>query len=118
MLDFHKENTVLLKKKLQGILPTCMLAYLDINNSFVYNVYMDDIVNIICQIHHLHLETYFIQQQHDFNSDIYGRINVSLLQLIYKLWGMEHIQNYMSDNPEYNKISIDRYYQEIFRHLC
>ena len=33
-----------------------MLASLEIQNSFVSDVYMEYIANMICQIHHLHLE--------------------------------------------------------------
>ena len=44
-----------------------MLSSLKIHNKFVYGVYTEDKADIICQIHHLHLEQYFIQQQHDLN---------------------------------------------------
>ena len=67
MVDFYKENTPLLKKKRQGILPTTMLAFLVNINSFVSDVYMDNIADTICQIHYSHLEQYFIQQKHDLN---------------------------------------------------
>ena len=40
MLDFHKENTVLLKNKFQGIMPTTMLASLINLNSLVSDVYI------------------------------------------------------------------------------
>ena len=46
------------------------------------HVYMDDISDMICQIYHLNLEQYFIQQQHDLISDIYVIINVYLLYMI------------------------------------
>ena len=42
-----------------------MLSYLEILNSFVSDVYMEDIADMICQFHHLQLEQYFIQQKHD-----------------------------------------------------
>ena len=61
MLYFHNENTVLLKNKRQVILPLNMLASLAIHNSFVSDVYMDDISAMVCQIHHLHLKQYFIK---------------------------------------------------------
>ena len=64
MLSFHKENTFLLNNKCQVILPKTMLEYFEIHSSFVSDVYMEDIPGIICQLHHLHLEKYFIQQQH------------------------------------------------------
>ena len=40
-----------------------MLLSLVIHNSFISDVYMEDISDITCQIHHLHLEQYFIQQK-------------------------------------------------------
>ena len=60
ILYFHTENTVILKKKHQLILATNMVASLFYINSFIADVYMDYIVNVICQIYQ-----YFIQQQHD-----------------------------------------------------
>ena len=42
--------------KRQGIFPTNMLAYLDINISCFYYVFTEDIANMMCQIHHLNLE--------------------------------------------------------------
>ena len=44
-----------------------MLASLVNNNSFFSDVHMDNIINMICQIHYLHLEIYFIQQKHHIN---------------------------------------------------
>ena len=44
-----------------------MLASLKIHNRFAYGVYTEDKSDMICQIHHLHVEQYFIQQQHDLN---------------------------------------------------
>ena len=44
-----------------------MLEYLETHNSFVSDVYMDDIADMICQLQHSHLEQYFIQQKHDIN---------------------------------------------------
>ena len=40
---------------------------LALHNSSVYNIYMDDIADIICQIYHIYLEQYYNQQQHDIN---------------------------------------------------
>ena len=42
-----------------------MLAYLVNLNIFDSDANMDDTADMICQLHHLHLEQYFIQQQHD-----------------------------------------------------
>ena len=67
ILALHKENTILLKKKYQLILPKNMLVSLVIQKSFVSDVYMDDISGIKYQPYHLHLEQYFIQQRHDQN---------------------------------------------------
>ena len=50
-----------------GIPPTTILESLVDINRFVSNVYMDDIANMIFQLHHLHLEQYCIQRQHDQN---------------------------------------------------
>ena len=88
-----------------------MLAYLLSLNRFVYDIYMEDIANVICKIHHLHLEQYFIQQQHDLNCRYLCIIIVSLLKFIYIFWGRENSQDSMLDNPEYNKISIENYHQ-------
>ena len=44
-----------------------MLASLEINNSFVSDIYMDDISKMIRQLRHLHLEQSFIRQKHDLN---------------------------------------------------
>ena len=49
---------------MQVILLTNMLEYLEIHNSFVSDVYMEDISNMLCQFYRLHLEQQFIQQQH------------------------------------------------------
>ena len=43
MLDFHKENTVFLKNKCQGILPTSMLTHLINIKSNVIDYLADDI---------------------------------------------------------------------------
>ena len=53
MLDFHKENIVLLKNNFQQILTTTTLAFLINNNIFFSDVYMVDITEMICHIHHL-----------------------------------------------------------------
>ena len=55
------------KSKFQGILPTNMLASLDIHNIFVSDVYMEDIADTKCQLHTIHLEQYYIQQKNDQN---------------------------------------------------
>ena len=44
-----------------------MSASLVIHNSFASDIYMEDIANMICQLLHLHLEQYFIEQKHDQN---------------------------------------------------
>ena len=41
-----------------------MLESLVIHHSFFSDVYREDIADIKCQLHHLHLEQYFIQQKH------------------------------------------------------
>ena len=55
MLAFNKKNPLLRKNNFQVMFPTNMLASLGIQNSFVFNVYIDDTANIICQIRHLFL---------------------------------------------------------------
>ena len=67
MLDFHKENTALLKNKCQEIISENMLTSLADINSLVSVIYIYDISNMICQLHHLHLEQYFIQQKYNIN---------------------------------------------------
>ena len=52
MLDFHKEKTFLGKNKFQGIVPTNILAPLQVHSIFDFDIYMDYIVYIICQLHH------------------------------------------------------------------
>ena len=44
-----------------------MLEYLIIHNIFVSGVYMEDIADMKCQLHHIHLEQYFIKPKHDQN---------------------------------------------------
>ena len=44
-----------------------MLEYLVIHSSFFSGVYMEDIVDMKFQLHHLHLGQYFIQLKHDQN---------------------------------------------------
>ena len=44
-----------------------MLTSFGFHNSFFSGVYMDDISDMTCQIHHLHLEQYLIQQQYDIH---------------------------------------------------
>ena len=68
MLDFSKENNALLRNKYQVILPETMLEYLAIHNSFFSVVYMEDIPDMNCQLYHLHLEIYVIQQKNYQNS--------------------------------------------------
>ena len=67
MLAFYKVKNYLLKKQCQGKLPRNMLASLIYLNIFVSDIYLDDISSMKCQIHHSHLEKYFIQQKHDIN---------------------------------------------------
>ena len=56
-----------------------MLASLIDHRIYVSNVYMYNIDYMICEIHHLHLEQYFIQQKHDINLRHYVSITLSLL---------------------------------------
>ena len=42
-----------------------MLASFVNINSFVSDIYMDDIFDMPCNINHIHLEMFFIQQKHD-----------------------------------------------------
>ena len=63
MLAFHKENTSLLNNKFQVIVPTTVLASFVNIKFFVSDVYMDDISDMTCKLHHFHLEHYFIQKQ-------------------------------------------------------
>ena len=63
MFDFHKENTIFLKNKYQGIIPKNMIEYMVNHNSFVSDAYMEDISDMICKIYYLHLNQYFILQQ-------------------------------------------------------
>ena len=77
----------MLNKKCQGIPPTDILVCLVIDNCFFYDVYMEDIDDRKFQLHHLHLEQYFIQQNMIKVSDIYVRITVSILQFVYISWG-------------------------------
>ena len=44
-----------------------MLSYLVNCNSFISVAYMNDIYDMICQLYHLHLDPYFIKQEHDLN---------------------------------------------------
>ena len=67
MLDFHKENTALLKIKFQWILITTMLEYLVIQNSFISCAFVYDIANMKCELNFLNLENTFIQQKHYLN---------------------------------------------------
>ena len=62
MFTFHKDNIFLHNNKVQLILPTNILASLVNIYSFIYDVYMDDIANMICQLYQ-----YFIQQHHNQN---------------------------------------------------
>ena len=47
-------------EKLQEIFSTTLLASLVVHNSFVSYLYMEDIADMKFQLHHLHLEQYFI----------------------------------------------------------
>ena len=55
---------ILQNNKCKGMLPTNMLAYVVNLNRFVSDVYMDNISNMIYQLHHSHSEQFFNQQQH------------------------------------------------------
>ena len=44
-----------------------MLTSLVTHNSFGYKLYTKEIANTKCQLHHLHLERHFNQQNHDQN---------------------------------------------------
>ena len=77
----------MLNNKCQGIPPTAILVCLVIDNCFVSDVYMEYIDDRKFQLHHLHLEQYFIQQNMIKVSDIYVRITVSILQFVYISWG-------------------------------
>ena len=48
-------------------MPSIMFPFFVIHNSFVSDVYLYNISDMKCQIHHLHLEQYFIQQKHNQN---------------------------------------------------
>ena len=50
-----------------------MLVFLVIHNIFICDVYIEDIADIKCQIHHLHLEQYFIQGGIMVVADIYAQ---------------------------------------------
>ena len=53
---FTRTIPFLQKNKCQGIRPKNMLPYLDIHSIFVSDVYMDDIDEMICKLHHLNLD--------------------------------------------------------------
>ena len=82
MLALHKENTYFPNNKCQGMPPTNMLEYLIIHKSFVIDVYMEDMANMKFQIHHLHLEQYFIQKERNKN----GRHLILALLCLYLSW--------------------------------
>ena len=115
MLALQNEITVLLRNKYQEILPIPMVLSLVIHNIFslVYTQKMYPTWNVIFAIN--------IWGNILFNknmiklSNIYVSIIFSLLLLMFICWGMENIQHSMLANPEYNNISIDNYYQEIFQ---
>ena len=88
-----------------------MLEYFVVHNMCFYDVYMEDIYNIKYQIHHTHLDQYFIQQSIIKISGICISITVYLLWLICISWGKGNIQHSMLANTVYNNISIDKYYQ-------
>ena len=69
-----------------------MLSYLVIINSFVSDLYMKYIANMKCQLHHIHFEHCFIEQNQQTKSEIYVSIPVYLLQFIYIYWGRENSQ--------------------------
>ena len=63
MLAFQKKNTTVLKNRFQVIMPKHILAYLEIHNIVISDVYMDDRADMKCQLCHIHLEQYLIQQK-------------------------------------------------------
>ena len=65
-----------------------------------HNVYIDDKADMKFQLHHLHLEKYVMQQQHDKNLMTYVSITVYLLHLMYIDKCRENIQHSMLDNPD------------------
>ena len=58
----NKQKTILIKKSPQGILTTSMLAYLLMNNTFVYDACMDDKSDMKFQLHRFYLEQYFFDK--------------------------------------------------------
>ena len=76
-----------------------MLASLLNINSYVSDVYIYDLANMVCKLNHLHLKKYFIQQQLDIITNIYVSYNLFLLQLSYIRWCKENIQHSMLDSP-------------------
>ena len=92
-----------------------MLAYLEILNSFSSGIYMDDIADMICQIHHVHLYKYLILENMIKISDIFVSITVSLLQLIYIIWVRKNTQTYLLPNYNYNNISTKNQKREILQ---
>ena len=63
-----------------------MLTYLVIHNCFVSDVYIEDISSTECQLHHIHLEEYFIELNHIQMFRIYARMIMSLFHLININW--------------------------------
>ena len=53
---FTRKTPLIQNKNHQGKIPTSMLVSLKIYNSFISDVYIDNTVKMICQLHHLHLE--------------------------------------------------------------
>ena len=57
---YYRRNT-------EKIFPTTMLASLVNNNSSITDIYIEVIVDIQCQLHHLNLEECFMQQKQENN---------------------------------------------------
>ena len=76
---------------------------------------MDDIANIKCQLHHLHLEKYSLNKNMIKISNIYVSINVSLLQGIYIHYTRENSQHSILYNTEYNNILVENITKKDFQ---
>ena len=117
MLDFHKENNVLIKNTWKGILSTAMLASLVIHKFFIWCIYRR------YSQHETSASTYtfgaiFYSTNMTEISDISISINVSILQLIYIIRGRKiyNIQCYIILSTKiFQLTSITKKY---CRHLC
>ena len=68
-----------------------MLNYLEIYNTFFSDVYSNDISDMKCQLYHLNLEQYLIQQKHNQNFErLCQNYCVSTSFDIYLLWQDEY----------------------------